>query len=73
VKEVGSLTSTIRTADQTDQARFWAEGPQPCTRAARELAIDRGLRTRLTLAVSREDPFMTPSTAQADERKACTN
>ncbi len=44
VKEIGSLTSTTRTADQTDQARFWAEGPQPWTRAARELAIDRGLR-----------------------------
>jgi hypothetical protein len=48
VKEVGSLTSTIRTADQTDQARFWAEGPQPWTRAARQLAIDRGLRTSET-------------------------
>jgi hypothetical protein len=45
VKAVGSLTSSTRTADQTDQARFWAEGPQPWTRAARELATDRGLRT----------------------------
>ena len=34
----------MRTADQTDQARFWAEGPQPWTRAARQLAADRGLR-----------------------------
>ena len=45
VKAIGSLASTIRTADQTDQARFWAEGPQPWTRAARQLAIDRSLRT----------------------------
>jgi hypothetical protein len=44
VKAVGSLNSTTRTADQTDQARFWVEGPQPWTRAARQLAIDRGLR-----------------------------
>ena len=45
VKTIGSLTSTTRTADQTDQARFWAEGPQGWTRAARQLAIDRGLRS----------------------------
>jgi PAP2 superfamily len=44
VKAIGSLTSAVRTADQTDQARFWAEGPQPWTRAARRLAIERGLR-----------------------------
>jgi hypothetical protein len=45
VKEIGALNSASRTADQTDQARFWMEGPQPWTRAARQLAIDRGLRT----------------------------
>jgi hypothetical protein len=45
VKTIGSLTSATRTADQTDAARFWAEGPQGWTRAARQLAIDRGLRT----------------------------
>jgi hypothetical protein len=45
VKSIGSLTSATRTADQTDQARFWAEGPQPWTRLARALAIDRGLRS----------------------------
>ena len=44
VKAIGSLNSTTRTADQTDQARFWMEGPQPWTRAARQLALDRGLR-----------------------------
>ena len=27
IKAVGALNSTVRTADQTDQARFWAEGP----------------------------------------------
>jgi hypothetical protein len=41
VKTIGSLASTTRTADQTDQARFWAEGPQIWTRAARQLALDR--------------------------------
>ena len=44
VKTIGAVNSTTRTADQTDQARFWAEGPQLFTRAARQLAIDRGLR-----------------------------
>ena len=48
VKAVGSLNSATRTADQTDQARFWAEGPQPWTRVARRLAIDRGLRSSET-------------------------
>jgi hypothetical protein len=48
VVSVGSSTSTTRTADQTDQARFWAEGPQPWTRVARQLAIDRGLRSSET-------------------------
>ena len=43
VKAVGSATSTTRTPDQTDQARFWAEGPQPWTRVARQLVVDRGL------------------------------
>src|SRR5918998_1340300 len=46
VKAAGALNSTTRTADQTDQARFWAEGPQPWTRVARRLAIDRGLSSR---------------------------
>jgi hypothetical protein len=45
VKSVGSMNSTTRTADQTDQARFWMEGPQPWTRAARQLAIDHRLRS----------------------------
>jgi hypothetical protein len=43
VKSLGSIGSTTRTADQTDQARFWAEGPQPLTRIARQLALDHGL------------------------------
>jgi hypothetical protein len=45
VKAVGALTSATRTADQTDQARFWAEGPQPWTRIARQLAIAYRLRS----------------------------
>jgi hypothetical protein len=44
VKSLGSLTSTTRTADQTDQARFWSEGPQPWTRIARQLSASHGLR-----------------------------
>jgi hypothetical protein len=43
VKELGSLTSTARTQDQTDAARFWAEGPLILTRVARELSIRFGL------------------------------
>ena len=45
VKSVGALNSATRSADQTDQARFWAEGLQPWTRVARQLAIDRGQRS----------------------------
>ena len=45
VKTVGSLNSTTRTVDQTDQTRFWAEGPQIWTRIARQLTAGHGLRT----------------------------
>lgn len=45
VKRLGSATSTERTADQTDAARFWAEGPMIVTRAARELSYRCGLKT----------------------------
>jgi hypothetical protein len=45
VKSLGALNSATRTADQTDQARFWAEGPQPWTRIARQLSASHGLRT----------------------------
>jgi hypothetical protein len=45
VKSVGSVNSSTRTADQTDQARFWAEGPQPWTRIARQLSAAHGLRS----------------------------
>lgn len=48
VRSIGALNSTTRTADQTDQARFWAEGPQPWTRVARQLAIERALRSSET-------------------------
>lgn len=46
VKELGSLTSTRRTADQTDMARFWSEGPAIWTRVARDLSA----RYRLKIA-----------------------
>jgi hypothetical protein len=45
VKSVGALNSTTRTADQTDQARFWAGGPAPWTLVARQLATAHGLRS----------------------------
>jgi hypothetical protein len=45
VKSLGASNSSTRTADQTDQARFWAEGPQPWTRVARQLATSHGLRS----------------------------
>jgi hypothetical protein len=38
VKRLGSLTSTERSDDQTDAARFWAEGPMIITRLTRDLA-----------------------------------
>jgi hypothetical protein len=40
VKELGSQTSTTRSADQTDAARFWAEGPLILTRVARQLSTE---------------------------------
>ncbi len=45
VKTVGAVNSATRTADQTDQARFWAEGPQIWTRVARQLSAAHCLRT----------------------------
>jgi hypothetical protein len=45
IKAIGALNSPNRTADQTDQAKFWMEGPQPFTRAARELAAEYRLRS----------------------------
>jgi hypothetical protein len=44
VKQLGSLTSRARTADQTDMARFWAEGPAIWTRITRQLSAARGLQ-----------------------------
>jgi hypothetical protein len=43
VKRLGSAMSTARTADQTDAARFWAEGPIILTRLARQLSARFGL------------------------------
>jgi hypothetical protein len=38
VKRLGSSTSSTRTADQTDMARFWAEGPTIWTRITRDVS-----------------------------------
>jgi hypothetical protein len=43
VKELGSLGSAARSGDQTDMARFWAEGPAIWTRIARQLGTAHGL------------------------------
>jgi hypothetical protein len=43
VKLLGSLTSTDRSADQTDASRFWAEGPMIITRLTRDLSFRFGL------------------------------
>jgi hypothetical protein len=45
VKSLGSVASTKRTADQTDMARFWAEGPAIWTRITRELSARYRLGT----------------------------
>jgi hypothetical protein len=43
IKEIGSSTSTTRTQEQTDLARFWiATGPQNWNPAARQAAIAQG-------------------------------
>jgi hypothetical protein len=44
IKEIGSATSTTRTPDQTDLARFWVStAPQIWNPAARQVAIAQGL------------------------------
>jgi hypothetical protein len=43
VKSLGSLTSTTRTSDQTDMARFWAEGPAIWSRITQQLSGAFGL------------------------------
>jgi hypothetical protein len=44
VKAVGSLTSTVRTADQTHAARYWAENPPGTwSRIFRTLSAQQGL------------------------------
>jgi hypothetical protein len=38
VKSLGSMMSTTRTADQTDMARFWSEGPAIWSRITQQLS-----------------------------------
>jgi hypothetical protein len=42
VKSLGSLTSPVRTADQTDAAKFWAGGFAPWIVAAHQLSLTSG-------------------------------
>src|SRR5262249_57583395 len=51
VKNVGGKVSTIRTADQTQIARFWFEGPGNWNTIARTVATTRGLDARDTARV----------------------
>ena len=44
VKELGSLTSSKRTKDQTDASRFWSEGTAIWTRITRDLSARYHLR-----------------------------
>jgi hypothetical protein len=43
VKTVGSATSSVRTADQTDAARYWAGGFAPWIVLVRQLSVERHL------------------------------
>jgi PAP2 superfamily len=43
VKSLGAVNSTTRTADQTDMARFWAEGPAIWTRVTHQLSLGHQL------------------------------
>jgi PAP2 superfamily len=43
VKAIGSLASSVRTADQTDAARFWAGGFAPWVTVTSQLSIDHKL------------------------------
>jgi hypothetical protein len=42
VKSIGSLESSVRTADQTDAARFWGGGFAPLIVAAHQLSVTSG-------------------------------
>ena len=46
VKSLGGKVSTVRTADQTDIARFWFEGPGTWNTIARTVATSRNLDLR---------------------------
>ncbi len=46
VKNVGGKVSTVRTADQTEIARFWFEGPGVWNTIARTVATSRNLDAR---------------------------
>ena len=45
VKTLGWIDSEVRTADQTDMARFWSEGPAIWTRIMHQLSTRYGLKT----------------------------
>jgi hypothetical protein len=66
VKRLGPAASTSRTPDQSDAARFWAEGPQIWTRVARKLSHARGLSPADTARL-----FARPYLSGADSHISC--
>lgn len=69
VKEVGSLTSTTRTPDQTDAALFWqTNGPGLWNGVMNTLAVDRGLSSAESARL-----FATANMAMADGVIGCWN
>ena len=67
VRTYGSATSSVRTAEQTEIARFWGDPPYVQNqRALRALVVDRGLD-----AVHAAQLFAMADTAAADALIAC--
>jgi PAP2 superfamily protein len=63
----GSATSTVRTAEQTETARFWSDAPYVQNqRGLRELTLDRGLG-----AVRTAQLFALADSASADALMGC--
>ena len=56
VKSVGGKVSTVRTADQTQIARFWFEGPGNWNTIARTVVTARGLNQVAALGLEVDQP-----------------
>jgi hypothetical protein len=65
VQRLGSATSTVRTAEQTEAARFWGEAPAPQARGAfrafvdeRDLDLADAARFMAMMSISLADAFI---------------